>query len=89
MVLAGVSIGGSDAYRAWNRSTYFEFDPDPWRSNGFWVSRVVDHPFKSVDPADKYRDESDQIILTFENVRSNLTVTCITCKNLPVSRSRP
>ena len=86
MVLAGVSIGGSDAYRAWNRSTYFEFDPDPWRSTGFRVSRVVDHPFKSVDPT-KYRGDSDQIILMFENVRSNLTVTCITCKNFLIARS--
>jgi hypothetical protein len=44
---------------------------------------VVDHPFKSVDPA-KYRNESDQVILTFENIRSNLTVTCVTCAKLPV-----
>jgi hypothetical protein len=46
MVLAGVSLGGYGAYRAWDRSTYFEFESDPSRSNGFWVSRVVDHPFK-------------------------------------------
>ena len=83
MVLAGVSLGGANAYRAWDRSTYFEFESDPWRSNGFSVSRVVDHPFKPVDQ-EKYHDEPDQIILTFENVRSNLTVTCVTCKELPV-----
>lgn len=83
MVLAGVGIGGYGAYRAWDRSTYFEFESDPSRSNGFLVSRVVDHPFKSVDPA-KYRNESDQVILTFENIRSNLTVTCVTCAKLPV-----
>ena len=53
------------------------------RSNGFSVSRVVDHPFKSVDP-EKYRDDPDQVILTFENIRSNLTVTCVTCKEVPV-----
>jgi hypothetical protein len=85
LVLAGVSIGGSSAYRAWDRSTYFEFESDPWRSNGFLASRVVDHPFKFVNPL-KYRDDSDQIILTFENVRSNLTVTCITCREVPVFR---
>ena len=87
LVLGGVSLGGYGAYRAWNRSTYFEFESDPSRSNGFFVSRVVDHPFKfldAVDPADKYRNESDQVILTFENIRSNLTVTCVTCANVPV-----
>ena len=26
MILAGVSIGGFDSYRAWDRSTYFEFE---------------------------------------------------------------
>jgi hypothetical protein len=85
MVLAGVSLGGADAYRAWDRSTYFEFDPDPSRSSRFSVARVVDHPFKSVDP-EKYRNDPDQVILTFQNVRSNLTVTCITCKELPFQR---
>jgi hypothetical protein len=85
MVLAGVSIGGSDSYRAWDKSTYFEFESDPSRSNGFLVSRVVDHPFKSIDPA-KYHNESDQVILTFENVRSDLSVTCITCAKVPVLR---
>jgi len=83
MVLAGVSLGGSGSYRAWDKSTYFEFESDPSRSNGFLVSRVVDHPFKSVDPA-KYRDDSDQVILTFENIRSSLTVTCVTCRKVPI-----
>lgn len=78
MVLAGVSFGGYNAFRDWGRSSYFEFDPDPSRSNGFLVSRVVDHPFKTVVPA-KYGSEPDQVILTFENVRSNIAVTCITC----------
>src|SRR5882757_2568420 len=86
MILAGVSMGGYGAYRAWDRSTYFEFESDPWRSSGFLASRVVDHPFKSVDPV-KYRGDPDQIILMFENVRSNLTVTCITCKEFLVVRS--
>lgn len=83
LILAGVSIGGSEAYRAWDRSTYFEFESDPSRSNGFSVSRVVDHPFKSVD-REQYRDDSDQVILTFQNVRSSLTVTCVTCKDVPI-----
>ncbi|UPJ60768.1 hypothetical protein [Bradyrhizobium sp. 192] len=83
MVLAGVSLGGYDAFRGWDRSTYFEFDSDPSRSNGFLVSRVVNHPFKSILPA-KYANDPDQVILMFENLRSNLAVTCITCANVPV-----
>ena len=83
LILAGVSLGGAKAYRAWDRSTYFEFEADPWRSSKFSVSRVVDHPFKSVDQ-EKYRDDPDQVILTFENIRSNLTVTCVTCREVPL-----
>lgn len=79
-LLAGVSLGGFGAYRAWDRSTFFEFDPHPTRSTWFSASRVVDHPFKSVDP-EKYKDEAQQVVLTFENKRSNLTVQCATCKN--------
>lgn len=86
LVLAGVSIGGYDAYRGWDRSTYFEFDSDPSRSNGFIVSRVVAHPFKAIDP-DKYRDDANEVILTFENVRSNLTVRCATCANVSILKS--
>jgi hypothetical protein len=82
MILAGVSIGGHGPYRAWDRSTYFEFESDPSRSNGFTVSRVVDHPFKFIESLKaKYESESDQIILSFVNVRSNLTVTCVTCQD--------
>ena len=80
MVLAGVSFGGYNAFRDWGQSSYFEFDSDPSRSNGFLASRVVDHPFKTVVP-DKYGSEPDQVILTFENVRSNIAVTCITCSD--------
>jgi hypothetical protein len=84
-----VSVGGSSAYRAWDKSTYFEFESDPSRSNGFFVSRVVDHPFKFLkSPSSaKYRDESDQVILTFENRRSNLTVKCVTCENLVIQKA--
>jgi hypothetical protein len=80
MILAGVSMGGFESYRAWDRSTYFEFDSDPTRSNGFSVSRVVDHPFKSGDPV-KYGDEAPQVILRFANRRFNLTVDCVTCED--------
>lgn len=87
MILAGVSLGGHKPYRAWDRSTFFEFESDPSRSNGFTVSRVVDHPFKFVDGLkEKYAGESDQIILTFINKRSNLTVTCPTCQELVLQK---
>jgi hypothetical protein len=78
-LLAGVSIGGFGSYRAWDRSTYFEFDSDPTRSNFFSVSRVVDHPFKSADPA-KYQNDPPQVILTFANKHFGLTAHCATCK---------
>jgi len=78
MILAGVNLGGFGSYRGWNDSTYFEFDSEPTRSNGFSASRVVNHPFKSVDPV-KYGDDALQIILTFANQHSNLTVNCATC----------
>ncbi|QOZ46903.1 hypothetical protein XH89_28105 [Bradyrhizobium sp. CCBAU 53340] len=83
MVLAGVSMGGYNAFRGWDRSTYFEFESDPFRSVAFQASRVVDHPFKTVDPV-KYRDDPDQVILSFENVRSDIAVTCMTCGQHPV-----
>lgn len=82
MILAGVSLGGHKPYRAWDRSTFFEFDSDPSRSNGFAVARVVDHPFKFVEGLNaKYAGESNQIILMFVNRRSSLTVTCVTCQD--------
>ncbi|MBC9878704.1 hypothetical protein G8O24_15290 [Bradyrhizobium sp. INPA01-394B] len=83
MVLAGVSMGGYNAFRGWDRSTYFEFESDPFRSVGYQASRVVDHPFKTVDPV-KYRNDPDQVILSFENVRSDIAVTCMTCGQQPV-----
>jgi hypothetical protein len=87
-ILAGVSLGGFGAYRGWDRSTYFEFDSDPIRSREFSASRVVDHPFKSDDPS-YYRDDARQVILTFANVRSNLTVGCVTCKNPTIPAASP
>ena len=87
MILAGVSLGGHKPYRAWDRSTFFEFESDPSRSNGFSVARVVDHPFKFVDGLKaKYAGESDQVILRFVNNRSNLTVTCATCQDLVLQK---
>jgi hypothetical protein len=79
-LLAGVSLGGFDSYRAWDSSTFFEFDSNPVRSREYSASRVVDHPFKSVDPS-KYQDEARQVILSFYNRRFNLAVECTTCKD--------
>jgi len=93
-VLAGVSLGGWGAYRAWGESTYFEFESDPSRSNGFTAARVVRHPFKCTEGkcdertvSKKYDNESDEVILDFVNVRSNLTVRCLTCKSTIIQES--
>src|ERR1700682_1706513 len=61
---------------------------NPTRPREFPASRVVDHPFKSDDPS-YYRDDARQIILTFANVRSNLTVGCVTCKNPTIPAESP
>jgi hypothetical protein len=87
-VLAGVSIGGFRSYRAWDRSTFFEFDSHPLRSQRYSVSRVVDHPFKSVDP-EKYKDENPQVILTFEIKRSEVRVKCANCGSHRVLNPSP
>ncbi|SDP04371.1 hypothetical protein [Afipia sp. GAS231] len=91
LVLAGVNLGGANSYRAWGKSTFFEFESDPARSSEFRASRIVDHPFKflnSVTSPDKYKDEADQIVLTFENMRSNFTVKCVTCQSLILQSDR-
>jgi hypothetical protein len=85
-VLAGVSLGGFGSYRGWDRSTFFEFDAHPLRSQRFYVSRVVDHPFKTADP-EKYKDESQQVILTFESKRAEVKVRCANCGQHNILRS--
>ena len=79
-VLAGVNLGGYGSYRGWDRSTYFEFDSSPMRSQEFAFSRVVSHPFKLLDPQ-KYRGDPGEVILSFVNKRSHLMVQCVNCGN--------
>jgi hypothetical protein len=38
-VAAGVKLRGYGSYRNWGESTYFEFDPFPYRSEQFYCSR--------------------------------------------------
>ena len=62
-------MGGYNAFRGWDRSTYFEFESDPSRSSEFvrpaawWIIR------SRLSIQAKYRNEPDQVILTFENVQ--------------------
>jgi hypothetical protein len=77
-VLAGVTFGGSDSYQSWRTSTYYEFDSAPSSSENASVARVIDNPFKNIDPAWS-RNDPDQLLLTFEMSRSNTTVACRNC----------
>jgi hypothetical protein len=78
MVLAGVAVGGFGSYRAWDRSTFFEFDTNPLKSIEFRASRVVDHPFKSLLP-EKYKGDPDHIILSFSLRRNSIRAVCENC----------
>src|SRR5262245_5565489 len=77
-VLAGVSNGGFGSYQSSRTSTYYEFDPMPAASEQMTVARVIDHPFKAVDPEAAHEDP-DQLLLTFNITRSNTTVACRNC----------
>src|SRR5262245_9805806 len=77
-VLAGVSNGGFGSYQSWRTSTYYQFDPMPAASEQMTVARVIDHPFKAVDPEAAQKDP-DQMLLTFDMTRSNTMVACRNC----------
>ena len=74
-VLAGVTLGGAESYRNWEQSTFFEFDPHPYKSQRFIVNRVIDKPFApsdfTIDPA--------QWLLTFDIKPSGIEVKCANC----------
>lgn len=40
-VLLGVTLGGTEAFQGWWGSTFYEFDPMPFRSRDFSVSRLT------------------------------------------------
>jgi hypothetical protein len=78
-VTAGVKVMGYDAYRDWGESTYFEFDPNPYRSLRFFATRVIDHPLKA-SSADAL-SEPDQLLVRFEIRRGGLRFACLNCKD--------
>jgi hypothetical protein len=83
-VAAGVKVGGFKAFQGWGRSTYYEFDPNPYRSIRFSAVRVIDHPFKAELP--KLRDEPDQLLLKFGVLRGGVRLTCVNCADRPTSQ---
>jgi hypothetical protein len=77
-VTAGVKLmGWYDAYRDWGESTYFEFDPNPYRSPRFYATRAVDHPLKA--SAATPSAEPDQVLLRFENLSGTARLSCLNC----------
>jgi hypothetical protein len=74
-VLAGVAFFGYEAYRNWNESSFYEFDPNPARAERFAVSRAINHPFAAAP----VKDDPRQWILTFDIKRSGTEVTCANC----------
>ena len=91
MILAGVSLGGHEPYRGMgaappslsSESEPVAFPTDlPWR--GWSITLQFMEGLKA-----KYAGESDQVILTFINNRSDLTVTCATCQDLRYCKIGP
>jgi hypothetical protein len=78
-VAAGVKFGGFKDYRSWDRSTFFEFDPNPYRSIRFFSLRTIDHPFKT-KLGDKLRNDPDQLLVMSTILRGGVRITCINCE---------
>jgi hypothetical protein len=83
-VTAGVKCCGFKAFQSWGRSTYYEFDPNPYRSIRFSAVRVVDHPFKAELP--ELLDEPDQLLFKFGVLRGGVRLTCVNCTDRPTSQ---
>ena len=73
-----MKLGGFKDYRNWDRSTFFEFDPNPYRSTRFFVTRAIDDPFKARDP-DRHRNDPDQLLMMFHIQRGGVGRSCINC----------
>jgi hypothetical protein len=78
-VLAGVTFGGAWSFKGWEDSTYYEFDPNPEWSDRFTAVRVVDNPFKPIDPVAS-KNDPDQLMLTFDIKRAGVEVNCVNCE---------
>jgi hypothetical protein len=81
-VAAGVKFAGFKDYRSWDRSTFFEFDPNPYRSTRFFVTRAIDDPFKA-ESSDQRRP--DQLLMMFHIQRGGVGRACINCGDRKMS----
>jgi hypothetical protein len=75
-VLAALQRFGFKHFHAWGSSTYFEFDPTPYRSTRFYATRAVPHPFKSKAAA---KEDPRDLLLRFSIVRGGVRFTCANC----------
>lgn len=81
----GVKLGGFDSYRGWGQSTYFEFDPNPYRAMNFSAARVLDHPFKAKLP-EKLKDAPYDLLLSFNVLRGGTRYVCANCEDRQLTR---
>jgi hypothetical protein len=81
----GVKLGGFDSYRGWGQSTYFEFDPNPYRALRFSAARVLDHPFKAKLP-EQLKDAPHDLLLSFNVLRGGTRYICANCEDRRLSR---
>lgn len=84
-IAAGVKLGGFKSFQPWGTSTYFEFDPNPYRSIRFFSVRSINHPFKALSPA-TYGSEPNQLLMSFRIMRGGIRYACLNCKERDVSR---
>jgi hypothetical protein len=83
-VTGGVKIWGFKSYHGWDSSTFFEFDPNPYRSMRFFVTRAIDDPFKAKYP-DEHLNDPDQLLLMFSVMRGGVTRSCLNCGGRRIS----
>lgn len=69
-VLLGVRYGGAESFRDQTRSTYFEYDPAPWRADDYVVARAIDLP-------PTVSTDSDLGIRSFHYLRNTVTMRVI------------
>lgn len=77
-VTAGVKAFGFRYYHSWGQSTYFEFDPNPYRARQFSTARVISHPFKPQRPELLQEDPND-LLLRFNILRGGVRFVCTNC----------
>ena len=93
-VAFGVKFGGFKFFQGWGSSTYFEFDPSPLHSYRMIAARVVSNPYLDSSGALPAGFPAE-LILSFDVLRSGVSVTCVNCpsdkslKDLPGHETLP